>query len=90
MGLILAPCPVCQKDLPPARALWGLGKTFNCARCGAALVVPRNYSIGIISFVAFWLLKDYVDSPAGMVALVVILVLVVLLLSRLMVIPRRV
>tara|TARA_R110002124_G_scaffold58226_2_gene162310 strand:- start:2079 stop:2330 length:252 start_codon:yes stop_codon:yes gene_type:complete len=63
---------------------WALGKVFHCARCDAALVMPRWTAAiwGGVATVTFGLLSDHVPQDGGsQVALFAVLVAVILPLS---------
>ena len=69
---------------------WNLGKPFQCESCKAQLVIPRNFWIGLSAFVAFWVLKDRMQSTMETVLLIAALALTVLILSRIFLTPRSV
>ncbi|KZY14265.1 MAG: hypothetical protein VYE13_01240 [Pseudomonadota bacterium] len=69
---------------------WGLGKPFECGGCEAQLVIPKNFGIGLGALLIFWLLKDRTNSPIETAVLIVGLVALVLALSRIFLIPKKV
>lgn len=89
MRLLSPPCPVCAKPVPFARTQWGLGKAFVCDGCGTRIVIPRNYWIGLGAFLVFWNFKDRMDTALEVGVLIGGLAAMVILLSRLLVVPRK-
>ncbi|MCA0978783.1 hypothetical protein LCM19_10445 [Qipengyuania flava] len=89
MKLLSPPCPVCGKSVPFSKTQFGLGKPFVCESCETPLVIPRNYWIGLGAFLIFWLLKDRMGSPAELVMLLAGLIVMILILSRIFLLPKR-
>lgn len=89
MSYLAPPCPQCGRSIPFKQTLWGLGKTFSCYGCGAQLVIPKNFWIGIGAFIAFWMLRRFADSGIETAGLVLGLVVMTLIFSRLFLLPSK-
>ena len=89
MNLITPPCPNCGTSVPFKRTQWKLGTPFKCGDCDAQLVIPRNYWIGFLAFITFWLFKNQMHSTIETLLLLAGLLVGVLILSRIFVTPRR-
>ena len=48
-------CPGCGKDAPLRLLLWGLGKPYECKRCGTRQVVAKGhgFTLAMAAFVAY-------------------------------------
>lgn len=89
MSLLTPPCPNCGTSVSFKQTQWNLGRPFECKGCKSLLVIPRNFWIGPVGFVTFWLLKGKMDSTAEILLLFTILVAGMLILSRLFVLAKR-
>lgn len=57
-------CPECGALVPFLRTQWGLGKTFNCKRCGTGLQISRFRAtmMGLFMLTAFFFFKPFISS----------------------------
>ncbi|UOR15442.1 hypothetical protein [Qipengyuania aquimaris] len=90
MSFFRPPCPRCNTPVGWKRIFWGLGSKFQCRNCDAWLMMPRNFWIGLGAFMAWWVLEKRTDDVMLKIGLAVVLGLIVLLVQRLVVLPRQV
>ena len=89
MKLLSPPCPICGEPVPFSKTQFRLGKPFVCENCETPLVIPRNYWIGLVGFLIFWLFKDRMDSTVELVMLLAGVFAMVLILSRIFLLPKK-
>ncbi len=89
MSYLTPPCPSCGKSVPFKQTQWGLGKPFRCEGCETELVIPTNLWIGVGAFVAFFLFEGLLVSTDQKVILAIALIAIILLVSRLFLMPKK-
>ena len=84
-------CPECGKDAPLRLLVWGMGKPYDCERCGTSQVVAKAHgaSLAIGAFVLWTFANSKIPSITGKTALFIGLFLAVGLISWLTMKPRR-
>lgn len=55
-------CPACGHPTSSKYLFWGLGKPFDCRRCGSRLVIDRRFLPTLIALTAFWAFRPEGNS----------------------------
>ena len=59
-------CPECAMPIPLGKTFWGLGKSFSCRGCDAALVIEKRTAAQTVTAMGLVTVAHFVSVPLAL------------------------